>query len=132
MAIKGIDVSEFQGSIDWNKVKADGVEFAILKFGNIYDYDANYKDSKFDTNYKKCQELGIKTGIYIYNYCNTVETLKKGLEWTFAKLGNIKLALAMLLSFTSLATVVLYLEAIPDSVSPDLTVYVLVTSAPKS
>ena len=91
MAIKGIDVSEFQGSIDWNKVKADGVEFAILKFGNIYDYDANYKDSKFDTNYKKCQELGIKTGIYIYNYCNTVETLKKGLEWTFAKLGNIKL-----------------------------------------
>ena len=91
MAIKGIDVSEFQGSIDWNKVKADGVEFAILKFGNIYDYDANYKDSKFGTNYKKCQELGIKTGIYIYNYCNTVETLKKGLEWTFAKLGNIKL-----------------------------------------
>lgn len=91
MAIKGIDVSEFQGSIDWNKVKADGVEFAILKFGNIYDYDANYKDSKFDTNYKKCQELGIKTGIYIYNYCNTVETLKKGLKWAFEKLENKKL-----------------------------------------
>ena len=35
MAIKGIDVSEFQGLIDWNKVKADGIEFAILKLGNI-------------------------------------------------------------------------------------------------
>ena len=47
MAIKGIDVSEFQGFINWDKVKADGIEFAILKLGNIYDYDANYKDSKF-------------------------------------------------------------------------------------
>lgn len=46
MAIKGIDVSEFQGSIDWAKVKKDGVKFAILKLANIYDYDANYKDSK--------------------------------------------------------------------------------------
>ena len=59
MAVRGIDVSEFQGEIDWNKVKADGIEFAILKLGNIYDYDANYKDSKFDTNYKNARAQGI-------------------------------------------------------------------------
>ena len=69
MAIKGIDVSEFQGNINWDKVKADGIKFAILKLANIYDYDTNYKDSKFDTNYKEAKKRGIKIGAYIYNYC---------------------------------------------------------------
>ena len=43
MAIKGIDVSEFQGEINWNEVKNDGIELAILKLGNIYDYDTNFR-----------------------------------------------------------------------------------------
>ena len=90
MSIKGIDVSEFQGSINWNKVKADGIEFAILKLGNIYDYDANYKDSKFETNYKNARAQGIKIGAYIYNYCNTVDTLKEGLKWAIEKLDGKK------------------------------------------
>ena len=91
--LKGIDVSEFQGTIDWAKVKNDGVEFAILKLGNIYDTDANYKDSKFDTNYKNARANGIKVGAYIYNYCNTVDNLKKGLEWFFEKIKDKKLDL---------------------------------------
>lgn len=97
MAKKGIDVSEFQGKIDWAKVKKDGIEFAILKLGNIYDYDTNYKDSKFDTNYKNAKAQGIKVGAYIYNYCNTVDTLKKGIEWALEKLGNKKLDLPIYL-----------------------------------
>lgn len=97
MAKKGIDVSEFQGKIDWAKVKKDGIEFAILKLGNIYDYDTNYKDSKFDINYKNARAQGIKVGAYIYNYCNTVDTLKKGIEWALEKLGNKKLDLPIYL-----------------------------------
>lgn len=97
MAIKGIDVSEFQGTIDWDKVKKSGVEFAILKLANIYDYDSNYKDSKFDVNYKNAKAEGIKVGAYIYNYCNSVDTLKKGLKWAFEKLGNKKLDLPIYL-----------------------------------
>lgn len=97
MAIKGIDVSEFQGKIDWAKVKKDGIEFAILKLGNIYDYDANYKDSKFDTNYKNAKAQGIKVGAYIYNYCNSVDTLNKGLKWAIEKLDKKKLDLPIYL-----------------------------------
>lgn len=95
--LKGIDVSGAQGSIDWAKVKNDGVEFAILKLGNIYDTDANYKDSKFDTNYKNARANGIKVGAYIYNYCNTVENLKKGLSWVFEKLAGKELDLPIYL-----------------------------------
>lgn len=97
MAIKGIDVSEFQGSINWDKVKADGIKFAILKLANIYDYDTNYKDSKFETNYKEAKKRGIKLGAYIYNYCNSVDTLKKGLEWAIGKLDGKKLDLPLCL-----------------------------------
>lgn len=95
--LKGIDVSEFQGTIDWAKVKNDGVEFAILKLGNIYDTDANYKDSKFDTNYKNARANGIKVGAYIYNYCNTEDNLKKGLDWAFEKLAGKELDLPLYL-----------------------------------
>ena len=93
MAIKGIDVSEFQGDIDWSEVKDAGIEFAIIKLANIYDFDDNYKDSKFDINYKNAKAQGIKVGAYIYNYCNTVDTLKKGLEWAIEKLDGKKLDL---------------------------------------
>lgn len=95
--IKGIDVSEFQGSIDWAKVKDAGIKFAIIKLGNIYDTDANYKDSKFDANYKNARANGIKVGAYIYNYCNTVDNLKKGLDWAFEKLAGKELDLPVYL-----------------------------------
>ena len=39
---KGIDVSGYQGDINWNKVKNDNIEFAILKYCNIYDDDQIY------------------------------------------------------------------------------------------
>ncbi|HRS66976.1 MAG TPA: GH25 family lysozyme, partial [Spirochaetia bacterium] len=47
---KGIDVSHWQGTIDWNKVKAAGIQFAIIKAGGS---DAGtYTDSKWEANYK--------------------------------------------------------------------------------
>lgn len=75
--LKGIDVSGAQANIDWSKVKKDGNAFAILKLGNIYDEEEFYVDSKFEKNYLECQKLGIPVGVYIYNYCNSVEALRK-------------------------------------------------------
>lgn len=97
MPIKGIDVSEFQGKIDWKKVKEAGIDFAVLKLANIYDYDENYKDSEFENNYKNAKKQGIKLGAYLYNYCNTVYTLKKGVKWAIKKLNNKKLDLPIYL-----------------------------------
>lgn len=61
---KGIDVSHWQGGIDWSAVKASGVEFAIIKAGGS---DAGfYKDSKFEQNYKGAKANGIPVGAYYF------------------------------------------------------------------
>lgn len=60
--LKGIDVSAWQGIIDWEKVKAAGIKFAILKAGG--SDDDVYTDSKFERNYSECKRLGIPVGAY--------------------------------------------------------------------
>lgn len=75
----GIDVSEYQGNIDWDMVKNDNIEFAILKFANIYDNENIYYDTKFERNYKNCRKLNIPLGLYIYNYCNYIDNLEKNI-----------------------------------------------------
>lgn len=62
--VKGIDVSAWQGSINWNKVKGDGVEVVILKAGG--SDDGFYTDSKFEENYKGAKAVGLKVGAYYF------------------------------------------------------------------
>ena len=75
MAIKVIDVSRYQGEIDWAKVKAAGVKGAMLKtvstnksFGGIYI------DPYFEKNYAACKRLGIPVGVYYYTYAQDKAT----------------------------------------------------------
>ncbi|MDL2215886.1 glycoside hydrolase family 25 protein [Ruminococcaceae bacterium OttesenSCG-928-N02] len=67
----GIDVSRWQGKIDWQKVKASGVTFAILRAG--YGSSITYKDPTFEENYAQCKRAGIHTGAYWYSYATTTE-----------------------------------------------------------
>ena len=67
--IKGIDVSSYQGTIDWNKVAKDGVEFAILK---IIRKDLQL-DKQFEGNFNGCLDAGVGVqGVYNYSYATTV------------------------------------------------------------
>lgn len=76
MAIKGIDVSKWQGnSIDWAKVKASGVQFAILRAG--YGSYITQKDTTFERNYSECKRLGIPVGVYWYVYANTIAGIQQ-------------------------------------------------------
>lgn len=64
MTRKGIDVSHWQGTIDWNKIKKAGIEFAIIKAGGS---DAGfYTDSKWEANYKGAKAAGIPIGAYYF------------------------------------------------------------------
>lgn len=64
--MKGIDVSVHNGDIDWGKVKADGIDFAILRAG--YGRLASQKDERFEQNYSGAKAAGIPIGAYWYSY----------------------------------------------------------------
>ena len=69
---KGIDVSSWQGNIDWNTVKNSGqVDFVIIRCG-WGNNDSSQNDAYWLRNASECKRLGIPFGVYIYSYaCNT-------------------------------------------------------------
>ena len=81
---RGIDVSNFQGTIDWSQVKAAGIEFAILKVGPVY----GKPDSTFERNATECERLGIPYGVYYYSYARSVADANKEADRTLAWLGG--------------------------------------------
>ena len=82
--LKGIDVSEFNGVIDWAAVKASGrVDFAIIRSGLGWtDGDlALRRDKQFEANIKGCEANGIPYGIYHYSYCLKPENARKEAQY---------------------------------------------------
>ena len=69
-----IDVSEWQGDIDWAKAKADGVEGVIIRLG--YGW-GNNADRKAQRNISECKRFGIPFGIYWYSYADTPSIAKE-------------------------------------------------------
>lgn len=81
---KGIDVSKWQGNIDWQKVKAAGIEFAILRasYGDgTSRFINNGRDEKFEQNYQEAKKAGIPVGAYHYCYARNIEEAKKEAEF---------------------------------------------------
>lgn len=73
---KGIDVSEHQGVIDWETVKASSeVNYVIIRAG--YGREASQVDKQFERNYAECKRLGIPCGSYWYSYAVSEEEARK-------------------------------------------------------
>lgn len=69
--LTGIDVSTFQGDIDWEKVKNAGIDFAIIRCGYGDDLE-QYDDVKWKRNADECTRLGIPFGAYLYSYAASI------------------------------------------------------------
>jgi len=69
--LKGIDVSKHQGKIDWAKVKADGIQFAIIRCGWGNDITSQ-DDVQFENNVNGCEVNGIPWGVYLYSYATNL------------------------------------------------------------
>ncbi len=66
-AKKGIDVSTFQGDIDWERVKNDGIEYAIIRLGfRGYESGKIVLDSKYEENIEGSLAAGLDTGVYFF------------------------------------------------------------------
>ena len=88
-SILGIDVSEYQGDIDWEEVKKSGVEFAILRLG-YRGYGKEGKiilDKEFEQNYEEAKNQGIKLGVYFFSQALNLDEIREETEFI---LENIK------------------------------------------
>ena len=88
----GIDVSKWQGDIDFEKVKNAGVEFVILRMGVMKDKDTPLAiDNTFESNYNKAKEAGLKVGIYVYSEADTVDKAVENAKFVIDNLNGDKL-----------------------------------------
>lgn len=93
VSYKGIDVSKFQGKIDWQKVAADGIDFAFIRVGNRgYGQEGKLmEDDCFDDNVQGAQAAGIKVGVYFYSQAINEDELKEELELVLNKIAPYQL-----------------------------------------
>ena len=85
--MRGIDVSKHNGDIDWEKVKNDDIDFAILRIG--YGRELYQKDEKFDQNFVGAIRAGIDVGIYHFSYAKSVEGINAEIDTLLSWLQNI-------------------------------------------
>ena len=86
---EGVDVSVYQGNIDWNRAKADGIEFAIMRAG--YGKYVSQKDKYFDQNMKNAKAAGLPCGVYWFSYALTPEDAIKEADACYEVIKNYKL-----------------------------------------
>lgn len=78
----GIDVSHWQGDIDFEALKEAGVEFIIIRVGTADGIDGDYVlDRKFIQNIEGANKVGIPVGIYFYSYADTKERAVADANW---------------------------------------------------
>ncbi len=71
---KGIDVSKYQGDIDWNAVREEGIEYAFVRLGlRGYESGKIVLDDFYDANMKGANEAGVRAGVYFFTQAVTVE-----------------------------------------------------------
>lgn len=90
----GIDVSKWQGDIDFSKLKASGVEFVIIRVGSSNGLNGeNFVDSKFIQNVKNANAVGIPVGIYFYSYASTIDRAISDAKWIVEQIKDYKVDL---------------------------------------
>ena len=88
----GIDISEYQGDINWKKVKADGISFAFIRCGGRgYSKGGIYTDKKFEQNVKNARAAGVKVGVYFFSQAITVEEAYEEASFTIGMCNKFKI-----------------------------------------
>lgn len=85
MAYFGVDLSEFNGSIDWERLSKH-IDFAILRIGWVGNKNNSTLDEKFEEYYRSARSAGVKIGAYVYIYSNSEKTAREGAEWAVERL----------------------------------------------
>ena len=88
----GIDVSYFQGDIDWNKVKADGIDFVIVRVGyRGYESGIINLDQNFETYMQGASEAGLELGVYFFSQAINIDEVVEEAQFVLEKVGDYNL-----------------------------------------
>lgn len=94
---KGIDVSEWQGDIDFKKVKEDGIEVVYIRAGQGFSYE----DEKFERNYEEAKKHGLKVGAYHYVTARNEEQARQQAKFFVSLVCNKKIDCKLAMDFES-------------------------------
>ena len=98
----GIDVSKWQQDINWQQVKDEGIEFAIIRIGYQTDYDGEYVlDPYFISNIEGAKAVGLPVGIYFYSYAKNTEQAVDQAKWVKENLKNYEINLPIAFDWES-------------------------------
>ncbi len=89
----GIDVSSWQGDVDYEKVKNSGVSFVIIRVGFANSDGICKLDNKFKQNLENAKKAGLKVGAYFYSKANSIEKAKEHAKWVVDQLNGVLLDL---------------------------------------
>lgn len=89
----GIDVSKYQGDIDWEAVREDGIEYAFIRLG-IRGYESGkiVLDEFYDDNMKGANSAGVKAGVYFFTQAVNVEEAKEEADFVIQNLADYDVA----------------------------------------
>ena len=85
----GLDISEWQGNINFDKLKDAGVEFIMIRVGGTRGKDGDYfLDDKFKQNISSANKVGIPVGVYFYSYANSSKKAIKDANWVLDQIKD--------------------------------------------
>lgn len=85
----GVDVSDHQGTIDWECVADDGIDFAFIRLGNRgYTEGHIYLDHQYYYNREKAAQAGLNVGVYFFSQARTEEEAREEAEFVLEHLGE--------------------------------------------
>ncbi len=95
---KGIDVSKWQGKIDWAKVKEAGIEFAMIRLG-YNENGACMEDENAAWNLKEAEKNGILTGVYFYSGAKNPAEAEAEADWVLSKISRFAISFPVVFDY---------------------------------
>lgn len=90
--VNGVDVSKWNGNINWEKAKAAGIRFAIIRIGySALSSGKHHKDPWYESNIREAKAAGVKVGVYYFSQARNVAEAKSEASYTLKLLGSTKL-----------------------------------------
>ena len=107
--LHGIDVSRWQGEINWNKVKADGIDYAFIQvgfrgYGSSGILNEATKDPYFHQNMQNAIDAGIRVGVYVFSQATTEAEAIEEAEYILDSIGGYNITMPLVMDFEYAST----------------------------